>query len=96
MDQTWVLYIILTLFDAHGGLALVKNVTFWQITDIHYDQFYVTHGNTENFCHRDDENEFIFDTARRFGDYRCEANKELFESSIRGKIPDFEGVQCKY
>lgn len=84
MDKTWVFYVILTLFEAASGL---KNVTFWQITDIHYDQFYVTHGNTDNFCHRDPHfDEWIFDTARRFGDYRCEANKELFESSIRGKF----------
>ena len=28
-----------------------KKVTFWQITDIHYDSFYDEKGDEDNFCH---------------------------------------------
>ena len=55
-----------------------KNISFWQITDIHYDKFYMYHGNKAESCHG------INGSAEKFGEYSCEAGKDLFISSVKG------------
>ena len=55
-----------------------KNISFWQITDIHYDKFYMYHGNKAESCHG------INGSAEKFGEYSCEAGKNLFISSVKG------------
>ena len=55
-----------------------KTISFWQITDIHYDKFYVKNGKKDEFCHGVNGN------AEMFGEYSCEAGTEIFVSSIKG------------
>ena len=55
-----------------------KNISFWQITDIHYDKFYMYHGNKAESCHG------VNGSAEKFGEYSCEAGKDLFISSVKG------------
>ena len=47
-------------------LKIASAVKFWQITDLHYDEFYHEKGDTNQFCH------FKNGSAGRYGDYQCE------------------------
>lgn len=57
--------------------AAEKKISFWQITDIHYDKFYAQHGDVARFCHGSGG------FAQQFGDYNCEANEALFFSALK-------------
>jgi hypothetical protein len=61
--------------------ATLKNGTFWQITDIHYDSFYVKGGDTTQYCHTPENQQS--GKAGLFGDYNCETNKQLFISAVK-------------
>ena len=54
-----------------------KSISFWQITDIHYDKFYVQNGKKDEFCHGTDG------TAEMFGEYGCETGTDIFVSSTK-------------
>ncbi len=70
---------IFILFLAKNVVAEnAKTISFWQITDIHYDKFYVKNGKKDEFCHG------VNGTAEIFGEYSCEAGTDIFVSSIKG------------
>ena len=52
---------------------IASAVKFWQITDLHYDEFYHEKGDTTQFCH------FRNGSAGRYGDYQCEGRLEIYE-----------------
>ena len=87
MKKFTISFFILFWTEYHS-IKADRNITFWQITDIHYDKFYMYHGNKAKNCHGENG------TAEIFGDYSCEAGKDLFISSVKAMAeiksdPDF-------
>ena len=90
MDVVTIFRYLFWIFILSSHSILAKNVTFWQITDIHYDKFYVKNGDVQKFCH----SAAGIGKARRFGEYDCETNKDLFLSALEAMVdiepdPDF-------
>ncbi len=95
-----LLLLLWTLLDIGGArvpmksgkhLNLGKKVTFWQITDIHYDKFYVENGDDHKFCHQGLNSS---SNAGKYGNFHCETNRFLLESAVRemaeiNSKPDF-------
>jgi len=72
-----------------------KTWTFWQISDIHLDEFYSVHGNPEHWCHdhrnvSNGNNDNVGgggdgtsdNLLGKFGSYECEANWDLVKSAF--------------
>ena len=89
MNNFKVIFVTLTTFCALG-----ETFKFWQLTDIHYDQFYVKNGDTKNYCHAAKKG-----SAGEFGDYSCEANELLLISAIeamQSKIKVYQNrIECE-
>ena len=60
----------------------VKVLKFWQISDIHLDQLYNVYGDPTEYCHSHlkNNNNNNSNILGKFGDFRCEANRDLLNS----------------
>ena len=83
--------LLLVISDVDGG-------SFWHISDLHLDYKYVTGGNASDNCHpkSDKTNSSDSDSAKDFGDYRCDSPQLLVESALsamqtisNNSAPDF-------
>jgi len=57
-----------------------KQVTFWQLTDVHVDLLYDVNGDPKNLCHKNSSENLS--NAGKFGNYKCEANWDLLNSAL--------------
>ena len=69
--------LLLVISDVDGG-------SFWHISDLHLDYKYVTGGNASDNCHpkSDNTSSSDSDSAKDFGDYRCDSPQLLVESAL--------------
>ena len=72
-----------------------KILTFWQISDIHFDAFYDEHGDPKNWCHYHNNESININSSLnitdsisyefnlgKYGDFECESNWDLLISAF--------------